>query len=348
MKITEQLIIKYYSGKCTQEERVFVENWLASSEDEPSELSEKVLSEMDERTWRRIQQTSKISLQSTDKDYAHLKKRDRFDANSNTGVSRKIPMRRNFSRISVAAFLAIGLFIAVGTVAFWFINPWDKQPKDMAVSWEGQTTKKSKRGERPTVILPDSSIVHLNSESLLKYPEHFSDTQRIVYLEGHAHFNVVRDPDKPFIIYTEHSKTEVLGTSFDVNTSHRPGETEIIVTSGSVAFSEKDQTENLVTLTVNERAVLDASKNIAKSKVDANMLSAWTENYLIFDNYTLAEVIGVLEPWYDIQVSVQNTQLMVHDFKLSMKDPSLEAIMDALSFLGEFEYEINNKSVTIY
>lgn len=348
MKITKQLILKYYSGQCTEEERVFVENWMASSEDEPSELSENVLSEMDERTWKRIKQTNKISLQRADKEYERLKTLDRFGSNRNAKVSGIIPMYRSLARISIAAFLAIGLFIAVGTAAFWLLNPLDSPPKDTVVSWKGYTTKKSKRGERPTLTLPDGSTVHLNSESLLKFPERFSGTERVVYLEGHAHFDVARNPDKPFIIYTEDSKTQVLGTSFDINTSRKQGETEIIVTSGKVAFSEKDQNDNLVTLKVNERAVLDAGKNIAKSEVDADMLTAWIENHLVFDDYTLAKVIDVLEPWYDIQVSVKNTDLMTRDFKLSMEDPSLEAVMDTLSFLGEFEYEIHDNRVTIY
>ena len=344
MKITKQLILKYYSGQCTEEERVFVENWMASSEDEPSELSENVLSEMDERAWKRIKQTNKISLQREDKEYKRLKTLDRFGSNRNAKVSGTIPKYRRLARISVAAFLAMVFFIAV----FWLLNPLDSQPKDTMVSWKGYTTRQSIRGERPTITLPDGSTVHLNSESLLKFPESFSDTERVVYLEGHAHFDVARNPDKPFIIYTEHSKTQVLGTSFDVNTSRKQGETEIIVTSGKVAFSEKDQNDNLVTLKVNERAVLDAGKNIAKSEVDADMLTAWIKNHLVFDDYTLAKVIDVLEPWYDIQVSVKNTDLMTRDFKLSMEDPSLEAVMEALSFLGEFEYEIDDNRVTIY
>src|SRR5690606_10316806 len=46
------------------------------------------------------------------------------------------------------------------------------------------------KGGQYQVTLPDGSKVWLNAASTLKYPSRFSDSARIVYLEGEAYFEV--------------------------------------------------------------------------------------------------------------------------------------------------------------
>ncbi|MEM7107939.1 MAG: FecR domain-containing protein, partial [Bacteroidota bacterium] len=178
-------------------------------------------------------------------------------------------------------------------------------------------------------------------------PEQFEGNERVVYLTGHAHFNVARDIERPFIIYTEDSKTEVLGTSFDINTKSA-GETEIIVTSGKVAFLQKGKERNRVTLTVNDQAVLDADKRITTQEVDALTLTAWKDNRLVFEGKTLKEVIEVLEPWYDVNIAVEDPSYLEVAFSLSGDNPTLEAFLKELCFAGRFSYRIEGKQVTLY
>lgn len=206
----------------------------------------------------------------------------------------------------------------------------------------------TQRGQKRTVKLSDGTIIRLNYESEVKVPEQFEGDERVVYLTGHAYFDIAHDPGKPFIIYTQDSKTQVLGTSFDINTSKKEGETKVIVTSGKVAFSEKDQLENLVTLGINDRAVLGPDKTITKSKVDAGKLTSWKDNKLVFDGESLQEVIEVLEPWYNIQVVVENSDLLTEDFKLSINNPSLEIALEELAFLAGFDYSIEGNKVVIF
>ncbi|MEM6377723.1 MAG: FecR domain-containing protein, partial [Bacteroidota bacterium] len=209
-------------------------------------------------------------------------------------------------------------------------------------------TISTERGQKRTVNLPDGSKIRLNYESQLKIPEKFADSARTVFLNGHAYFDIARKPDRPFIIYTENTKTQVLGTSFDINTSKKEGETEIIVTSGKVAFSEKGQEVNKVTLTVNDRAVLSADRSISTSEVHANRLTAWIDNRIIFDGETLEEIIQVLEPWYDVQITVENEVLLTQDFKFSKDNPTISEVLDRLSFLGSFNYQMDGNKIVLY
>ena len=348
MKITEHLILKYYSGNCTEEERIFVESWILSSEDEPSELSENVLYEMDERTWKRIRQTLKIQLQKTDKKSSHLRTFSPLRPSWMVKVVEVFSVYRTLFRPSAAAFMIIGFLIVASATSLLLINPSDAKAKKTFTSWDDHLTKKSNRGERPTFALPDGSTVHLNSESLLKVPHRFSSTERIVYLEGHAHFDIVENPDKPFIIHTKYSKTQVLGTSFDVNTNRKTGETEVIVTKGKVAFTGKSDSSKKAILTVNNRAVLKSDQKINIDIVNAERLTAWKENRLVFDGETLAEIIEVLELWYDIQIMVEDAELLDEDFKLCRDNPPLPLLLEEMGFTAEFNYKIEGKKVIIF
>ncbi|MFR7874967.1 MAG: FecR family protein [Butyricimonas paravirosa] len=58
----------------------------------------------------------------------------------------------------------------------------------------------------------------MNSDSELRYPVSFSATSREVELRGEAFFEVITDPQRPFVVNAEQVRVRVLGTSFNVST----------------------------------------------------------------------------------------------------------------------------------
>lgn len=87
--------------------------------------------------------------------------------------------------------------------------------------------------QRAKITLPDGSMVHLNVNSTLTYPEEFEDGLRRVSLEGEAFFEVQRDTDRPFLVSSAGLETKVLGTSFNVN-AYKGKEEMVTVKSGKV------------------------------------------------------------------------------------------------------------------
>lgn len=320
MKITKELLKRHSKGLCSEEERKAVEEWFKKIENHPKTDGPRA---------------------NKDRIWAKLSQDDLPKTRINLNPRKKVTFFNTMTRYA-AAVLILSVF---GLSVYYVFNStnWLHTNRQAAL----YHMVKTQRGEKRTLSLPDGSTIRMNYETQIKFSKPFEGDERLVHLIGQAHFDVARDETRPFIIYTEDTKTEVLGTSFDINTKPEEG-TEIIVTSGEVAFSEKIQGDNRVMLAVNDRAVFRPDKSIVTDKVDASALTSWKENQLVFDSYTLSEVIDVLEPWYDVQVTVKNTDLMTRDFKLSMENPSLEAVMEALSFLGEFEYDIHEKRVTIY
>lgn len=66
------------------------------------------------------------------------------------------------------------------------------------------------------VLLSDGSLVVLGPKSRLSYPQRFGSPARAVYLTGEAFFEVVKNPARPFLVYTTQTVVKVLGTSFSV------------------------------------------------------------------------------------------------------------------------------------
>lgn len=63
---------------------------------------------------------------------------------------------------------------------------------------------KTNPGMTTSVVLPDSTVVYLNSESSLRYPSVFEGDIRNVELKGEAYFAVAKDLKKKFVVSAPH------------------------------------------------------------------------------------------------------------------------------------------------
>ena len=99
-------------------------------------------------------------------------------------------------------------------------------------------TYRTATGEFRDVVLPDGSIVALNTQTEIEWVG--SPRDRCVRLiRGEAYFQVIHDPSRPFRILLSHSQVQVLGTSFDVY-QLSDGDVRVSVISGMVAVEALD------------------------------------------------------------------------------------------------------------
>jgi len=95
--------------------------------------------------------------------------------------------------LKIAAFLVFGVFI--GLVAINSIR--DNSYPDEVVAVK-TITKRTGVGEKLTFQLSDGSLVKLNSNSILTFPELFDGKTRIVNLQGEAFFEITKNKKQPF------------------------------------------------------------------------------------------------------------------------------------------------------
>ena len=124
-------------------------------------------------------------------------------------------MRSRLVRFPVA--LAAAAAIAMGGI-LWFGR---LQDPDAAVM----------QADARFMRLPDGSSVELNTGSLVT--EHFTSGQRRLRLvRGEAHFSVVKDPKREFIVEADGVAVRAVGTAFNVRLGGK--DVEVLVTEGTV------------------------------------------------------------------------------------------------------------------
>lgn len=101
-----------------------------------------------------------------------------------------------------------------------------------------EQTYRTATGQIRSVVLPDGSIVNLNTQTEIEWIGSPHD-RRLRLLHGEAFFQVVHDPSRPFRIILAHSLVQVLGTSFDVYQMTN-GDVRVSVISGTVAVEGMD------------------------------------------------------------------------------------------------------------
>jgi hypothetical protein len=206
------------------------------------------------------------------------------------------------------------------------------------------------RGKKFKLKLSDGTLIQLNSESTLKYPVSFMDSEkREVYLSGEAFFNVSHDENKPFILHTDKVNIEVLGTSFNVDSYNNDNLTEVVLVEGSVALSQKGNEENKVKLKPNQKGSFHQDdKKISLENVKTYFYTSWLEGKLVFRNEKFNSIIKTLQRSFNIEINNSNEELGNEVFNATFDNKSIDEILSYFKEIHHVNYNIENNSIFIY
>ena len=148
----------------------------------------------------------------------------------------------------------VSLFtLAVATFIFIKRPSVEVPATDVAVTPKEIATK---NGVSTKMVLPDGSTVWLNAGSKLDYTKIGSTGNREVQLTGEAFFDVVKNPERPFIIHTSKIDVKVLGTKFNVKAYPEDKTVETSLVQGSVEVFVKNRPGEKYLLKPNQKLVL--------------------------------------------------------------------------------------------
>lgn len=308
MKIDAKLLQKYGSNSCSEEERLAVEQWLAAAEEETTDLDDE-LTDLDRNIlWENITQ------QVQAKDAANSKKR-----------------RSKVRVLGLSWPIAASILFMLSLGSIWLLREHNFATQEVAqVRKEIEVPK----GKKIRIVLPDQSIVHLNADSKLTYGEPFigeKGTNRRVSLQGEGFFEVAHDSLRPFIIETASTRTEVLGTKFNLQQYANQTEVKLQVTEGRVRFSDRMQKNNVL-VTINEAALFNGAQ-FSKETIDGAQSPSWMNNVISFSNSTLEEAATVIARWYNVDVKFDEDALRKKRIKASFDNPSIEELLQEINYL---------------
>lgn len=205
-------------------------------------------------------------------------------------------------------------------------------------------------GSQTKVVLPDGSVVCLNSGSVLKYDPAFArNKEREVYLVGEGYFEVHKNVDKPFIVHTEDLNVKVLGTVFNIRAYKEEPNIEVALVEGRVNVFSKSETNGNVVLKPNQRAVYDKqSKKLFSDTVDAESTTQWTTGRLSFVNTLLVNIMKDIERKYNVRIIMESESMKSEIFSGSISSKlTLDEILDYLDVDDKYVWVRKGNVITI-
>ena len=173
-------------------------------------------------------------------------------------------------------------------------------------------------GKRTHVTLSDNSSVWLNSGSRLVFPARFDKTQREVYLEGEAIFEVSHDKTHPFHVLTKDLEIEVLGTVFNVSAYRDDKETSAVLVEGSVELSYQGTSfvgkreEKMVPGYL--ASYNPESSSLNQKAVNTDLYTSWRMGYLIFEREPLPAIVRKVARYYNVDIRLADPELEKETF----------------------------------
>jgi transmembrane sensor len=142
-------------------------------------------------------------------------------------------------------------------------------------------------GEQRSAILPDHSVVELNTSSEIRLAFTASE-RRVELLRGEAFFEVAKDPKRPFIVATDVATARAVGTHFSVYRTR--DETIVTVAEGRVLVRDKHLDGGEVI--PGNLAEARPGHPVQMRPANVERALAWRQRRLIFDGDSLANVVS--------------------------------------------------------
>lgn len=332
----KKLIEKYFTGKCTPEEKQKVEAFLSENEN----LGD-VLDDSFQKLWE------------NEKDFAvdeifPSMLFNEIESKIQTNDMESIHEHKKTRRINVRSLLKYAaMLLLVGFFGFLAERQYSHQG---AVTVAQETiVKKTSNGQKSTILLSDGSKIILNSGSSVTYPKYFTDSSRVLKLKGEAYFEVAKDVSRPFSVIAQGIRTTALGTSFNINALD--SKVKVSLATGKVVVKEEQSefvSDSLYFLIPGQSIQFNNdSKKITKSNFIYDEDFLWKDGVLYFKNASMAEIQKRLGTWYDVQFTVKNNTQSEKKYTGQFNNEVLKNVLENMSFALGFDYFLNGKKVEI-
>ncbi|GGZ12741.1 anti-sigma factor [Echinicola pacifica] len=285
-------------------------------EDLPADLGEKIL--------RKI----KFTIQSEQK-LNTTRKKYRLD----------IPHYKKASWIRAAVILAF-----VGSTAL-ALHLSHRSPQQQEVTVQSLISHSNPAGQKSKVKLPDGSSVYLNAASEISYTSGFGEHHRELKLDGEAYFEVAKD-SLPFRVTSHGLITQAVGTAFNIN-GYEAQQTQVQLVEGIVKVFETSNPPNVYTLLPGKGLRKDGNSKVQLFDFDLMEATAWTEGTILLDQSPLEETLKLLERWYGVKILVSAAPKRELAFSGEFHQAMLSDLLESLAYSYRFEYEIDQKHITI-
>lgn len=321
MQISDKILKDYLLGKCNAAQIETVLKWINESEDNAKRLF--LLEDI------YLAGRMQVNDKRLDASFKKLKQRISF-AESRTKTRNRL--------LQIIGYAASVLLVAGLTfLTLQLIN----NTEDMRLAMATDKVE--------TIVLPDGTKVWLNTDSSLEYPAEFQEKSRSVKLKGEAYFEVVKNPDCPFIVASDGMKVKVLGTSFNFNAKKGPSLEEVSLIEGKIqAIGNAD--EGKVTLRPGQKVLLDTKKgDMTVENSDLMLEAVWHDNLIPFKNANIRGIGDVLERFYPVSIHIDSGINMEATYSgIVSRHDSIDSVLAAIAYTLPINYRVSGNQVYLF
>ena len=269
-----------------------------------------------------------------------------FPASSDaeTATTRLLKWKRKtrhstYSRITLYA----AAMLVVGFALWGLLQPLTRTLPEEPSSYMMEVTTPSNRTK--SFRLSDGTIVWLNSQSVLRYPNKFSGKERRVELIGEAFFEVAPNQEMPFIVATGQYDIRVLGTKFNVF-AYKDCNVKTSLVEGSLEVISPSPESDPVRIRPNES--IEWKNGWQRSYFEDNEFLLWRDGIYAFNDVPFIEIVNRLELYYNTTIIVNNEELQQYRFNAKFRqDDGLESILKTMRKIFRFKIEEDKETNTI-
>jgi transmembrane sensor len=305
--MSDELLVKYLLGEASAEEQAEIQQWRDADAANEKHFQHFSL------IWDTSKKLEQKSTADENAAWARFKQRTETagQKSATSVVELTPPGRMNWMRVAAILVLMIG--------GGWMVSMlWNKNSEMIAMQSGNETLIDT---------LSDGSIVTLNKNSSIKYPEEFTGDTRLVELQGEAFFEVAPDKKHPFIIHANDADIKVVGTSFNVKST--AAKTEVIVATGIVEVAKNEHT---VKLNPKEKATVFLSQDKPlKQSNDDELYNYYRTKEFICNSTPLWRLTDVLSEAYGVNIVIADNRLKNLLLTTTFRDQSLDNILNVIS-----------------
>lgn len=319
-----EMIIRYFNGKCRDDERRMIVRWANESDEHARQLFE----------WEEMYFLGKRA-DGLERERIERAEKRLFERIWQDRKERKVFVLPKWTRYAAAVVLILSL----SGLAVWYFDD----------TYQGKwQTVATADGEVIEVVLPDSSHVWLNENSVLEYPEQFTDECRRLKLCGEAYFEVTKDRHKPFIVSGESMDIQVLGTKFNFKNAPGCRIVEASLLEGEIRAEGKHD-EGAITLSPGQKVELN--KGTGQMKVletDAMLDAVWHSDMVRLVNADIVKIAGLLEEIYDVKIILSPDMEKISTYSGELKKKStVTGMLELLRHTLHIKYKERNNVIFI-
>lgn len=205
-------------------------------------------------------------------------------------------------------------------------------------------------GRKINLTLSDGTKVWLNAGSRFAFPQTFAKSNRKVYLDGEAYFEVKKDYNAPFIVASDKIDIKVLGTKFNIHAYSTDLFSETVLLEGKVEAKTRNKLINNKHILQPGQLLSYRNKQTTLTKLKEPQLRiTWIKGWHNLVNAQLNEVIPLLERHYNVKLKynesvIKSSRLISGKLNL---ESTIEESMQMISAVANINYTINGNNIIL-